>query len=176
MKRVTIFVMANLVLPLSAQLSPETSDLPSSKKVSTKQAIELITSKSETDSSSIKPIVITAKPKINKNDEEAFEALMNSETDKNKKALTAQVLNEMLSEDINDELSLLLVKNNSDCNMVLKVEGKSSYNMPIPANGQNAIMVEKGVYQLKGNVCELKYEAEKDLNKNILVSLKRMED
>lgn len=176
MKRVTIFVMANLVLPLSAQLSPKTSDLPSSKKVSTKQAIELITSKSETDSSLIKPIVITAKPKINKNDEEAFEALMNSEAEKNKKALTAQVLNEMLGKDVNDELSLLLVKNNSDCNMVLKVEGKSIYNMPIPANGQNAIMVEKGVYQLKGNVCELKYESEKDLNKNILVSLKRMED
>lgn len=176
MKRVTIFVMANLVLPLSAQLSPKTSNLPSSKKISTKQAIEFITSKSEADSSSIKPIVITAKPKINKNDEEAFEALMNSEAEKNKKALTAQVLNEMLGKDVNDELSLLLVKNNSDCNMVLKVEGKSNYNMPIPANGQNAIMVEKGFYQLKGNVCELKYESEKDLNKNILVSLKRMEN
>ena len=177
MKRVTIFVMANLVLPLSAQSSPKTSDLPSSKKITTKEAVELVTANNVVnDSASIKAIVINARPKINKNDEEAFEALMNSEAEKNKKAITAQVLNQMLGKDVNDELSLLLVKNNSDCNMVLKVEGKSIYNMPIPANGQNAIMVEKGVYQLKGNVCELKYESEKDLNKNILVSLKRMED
>ena len=82
----------------------------------------------------------------------------------------------MLGNDVKDELSLLLVKNNSECNMVLKVVGKNNYNLPIPAKGQNAIMVEKGIYQLKGNVCELSYEAQKDLNKNILVSLKRMEN
>ena len=37
-------------------------------------------------------------------------------------------------------------------------------------------MVEKGVYKLTGNLCELKYEAQKDLNKNLLVAIKRMED
>jgi hypothetical protein len=54
--------------------------------------------------------------------------------------------------------------------------GKSAYNIPIPAKGQNAIMVEKGVYKLTGNLCELKYEAQKDLNKNILVALTRKND
>lgn len=58
----------------------------------------------------------------------------------------------------------------------LKIEGKITYNIPVPANGQNAIMVEKGMYHLSGNLCELKYEAQKDLNKNILVALKRMND
>lgn len=177
MKRVTIFVMANLVLPLSAQSYPKTNDLSSSKKITTKEAAQLVsTNNTVSDSASIKPIVINVKPKINKNDEQAFATLMNSEAIKNKKALTAQILNEMLNEDEKDELSLLLVKNNSDCNMVLVVEGKSNYNMPIPANGQNAIMVEKGIYQLRGNMCELRYESKKDLNKNILVSLKRMEN
>ena len=102
--------------------------------------------------------------------------MMTSENEKNKKVLTAQVLNEMLGGDESDALSLLLVKNVSECNMVLKVEGKTNYNIPIPANGQNAIMVEKGVYQLTGKVCELQYEAQKDLNKNLLVAIKRMED
>ena len=37
-------------------------------------------------------------------------------------------------------------------------------------------MVEKGVYQLTGKVCELQYEAQKDLNKNLLVAIKRIED
>ena len=85
-------------------------------------------------------------------------------------------INEMLQSDENDQLSLLLVKNDSYCNMVLKIVGKSAYNIPIPAKGQNAIMVEKGVYQLTGKVCELQYEAQKDLNKNLLVAIKRMED
>ena len=85
-------------------------------------------------------------------------------------------INEMLQSDENDQLSLLLVKNDSYCNMVLKIVGKSAYNIPIPAKGQNAIMVEKGVYKLTGNLCELKYEAQKDLNKSILVALTRKND
>ncbi len=168
MKRVVLFVMVNLIIPLSAQTS---------KQVTTSEAINLVNiSEPTTDNSSINAVIINKKPKASKEDEEAFAALMNSENEKNKKELTAQILNEMLGNDVKDELSLLLVKNNSECNMVLRVVGKNNYNLPIPAKGQNAIMVEKGIYQLKGNVCELSYEAQKDLNKNILVSLKRMEN
>ena len=101
---------------------------------------------------------------------------MNSEDQKNKKPITTEVINEMLQSDENDTLSLLLIKNSSHCNMVLDIEGNKTYRIPIPANGQNAIMVEKGMYKLSGNLCELKYEAQKDLNKNILVALKRMND
>lgn len=168
MKRIILFVMVNLIIPLSAQ---------SSKQVTTSEAINLVNINEPTpDNSSINAVIINKKPKASKEDEEAFAELMNSENEKNKKELTARVLNEMLGNDVKDELSLLLVKNNSECNMVLKVVGKNNYNLPIPAKGQNAIMVEKGIYQLKGNVCELSYEAQKDLNKNILVSLKRMEN
>lgn len=174
MKRVVLSVMVNLIIPLSAQ----TSVLPSSnKQVTTREAMSLVSvSEPTVDDSSINAVVINKKPKASKEDEEAFAALMNSENEKNKKALTAQILNEMMGNDVKDELSLLLVKNNSECNMVLKVLGKNNYDLPIPAKGQNAIMVEKGIYQLKGNVCELSYNSQKDLNKNILVSLKRMEN
>lgn len=168
MKRVVLFVMVNLIIPLSAQTS---------KQVTTSEAINLVNiSEPTTDNSSINAVIINKKPKASKEDEEAFAALMNSENEKNKKELTAQILNEMLGNDVKDELSLLLVKNNSECNMVLRVVGKNNYNLPIPAKGQNAIMVEKGVYKLTGNLCELKYEAQKDLNKNILVALTRKND
>lgn len=172
MKGVVTLIMAHLVAPLLAQ----TSTLPSSKQITTKDAVELINKNEVTPSSSINAVVISKKPKANKEDEEAFAKLMNTENEKNKKELTAQVLNKMLGDSANDALSLLLVKNNSDCNMVLKVTGKTNYDIPIPAKGQNAIMVEKGVYFLKGNICELSYEAQKNLNKNLLVSLKRMEN
>ena len=114
--------------------------------------------------------------KSSKEDQDEFDLLVNSEQEKSKKPLTKESINEMLQSDENDQLSLLLVKNDSYCNMVLKIVGKSAYNIPIPAKGQNAIMVEKGVYKLTGNLCELKYEAQKDLNKNILVALTRKND
>ena len=52
-------------------------------------------------------------------------------------------INEMLQSDENDQLSLLLVKMIPYCNMVLKIVENLLYNIPIPAKGQNAIMVEK---------------------------------
>ena len=93
-------------------------------QVTTKEAISLLEIKSTQESAEIKKVII--KPKTDKEEEEAFEALMTSENEKNKKALTAQVLNEMLGGDETDALSLLLVKNVSECNMVLKVEGKTN--------------------------------------------------
>jgi hypothetical protein len=168
------FIYGISVVHFSAQEKMEKEQPIDKSQVTTKEAISLLEIKSTQESAEIKKVII--KPKTDKEEEEAFEALMTSENEKNKKALTAQVLNEMLGSDESDALSLLLVKNVSECNMVLKVEGKTNYNIPIPANGQNAIMVEKGVYQLTGKVCELQYEAQKDLNKNLLVAIKRMED
>lgn len=166
-----------MAMHLSGQEKME-KDFPLDKyQVTTTEAAAIIGADNSVNGrefSSIKSVVINAK--TNKSDEEEFEALMNSENEKNKKAFTAQVLNEMLGNDQSDVLSLLLVKNISACNMILRVEGKTNYNVPIPANGQNAIMVEKGLYQLKGNVCELRYESQKDLNKNLLVAIKRIEE
>ena len=174
MKRVIVLFAALGVAHLSAQEKMEKEQTIDKGQVTTKEAISFLENKSTPESAEIKKVII--KPKTDKEEEAAFEALMKSENEKNKKALTAQVLNEMLGSDESDALSLLLVKNVSECNMVLKVAGKTSYNIPIPANGQNAIMVEKGVYQLTGKVCELQYETQKDLNKNLLVAIKRMED
>ena len=163
MKRVVLFVMVNLIIPLSAQTS---------KQVTTSEAINLVNiSEPTTDNSSINTVIINKKPKASKEDEEAFAALMNSENEKNKKELTAQILNEMLGNDVKDELSLLLVKNNSECNMVLRVVGKNNYNLPIPAKGQNAIMVEKGIYQLRGRADRALYRAKNESrNKTVIYS------
>jgi hypothetical protein len=63
-------------------------------QVTTKEAISFLENKSTPESAEIKKVII--KPITDKDEEEAFEALMTSENEKNKKALTAQVLNEML--------------------------------------------------------------------------------
>ncbi|WDT68906.1 DUF6759 domain-containing protein [Cloacibacterium sp. TD35] len=175
MKRAFVLFTALCVVHFSAQEKTENVQLTARSQVSTVEAVSMLGNyNTNQESSELKKEV--TKPKTDKDENAAFEELMKSENEKNKKLLTAQVLNEMLGSDQKDTLSLLLVKNVSDCNMVLKVVGKTSYNIPIPANGQNAVMVEKGVYQLTGKVCELQYDTQKDLSKNLLVAIKRMEN
>ncbi|GGP05748.1 hypothetical protein GCM10010992_23060 [Cloacibacterium rupense] len=174
MKKITILLLGLITLPVFGQLKADVGDLPSKEnKVTAAQAVSYI---ANNEQSTIETVDIK-KFKVSKEDQDAFDLLMSSNNNENsKKPITTEVLNEMLKSDENDQLSLLLVKNNSHCNMVLKIEGKTVYNIPVPAKGQNAIMVEKGIYTLKGNLCELKYEAQKDLNKNILVALTRKND
>lgn len=175
MKKITILLMTVIVLQLTAQ--EKFSDLNKLQVTTTGDIVRVIGTKINENSfksSIITPVKIDAK--VNKDEEKEFEILMQSENQQNKKEFAATMLNELLNSDENNELSLLLVKNTSNCNMVLHVEGKNNYSLPIPANGQNGIMVEKGFYQLKGNVCELKYESQKDLNKNLLVALKWVEN
>lgn len=173
MKKIITLIFGVASLAAYGQAKPDTADIPSSdKKVTAAQAVNYI---ANNDDSNLQTVDIK-KFKSTKEDQEAFDLLMSSDFEKNKKPITTEVINEMLRSDESDQLSLLFVKNDSHCNMVLKIEGKLIYNMPVPAKGQNAMMVQKGHYTLKGNLCELKYEAQKDLNKNILVALTRKND
>lgn len=173
MKKIITLAVSIVSISVLAQIKLDNDDLSKSeKKVNTIQAMSYI---ANNEDSNLQTVDIK-KFKSSKEDQDAFDLLMSSDFEKNKKPITTEFINEMLKSDEEDKLSLLLVKNNSHCNMVLKIEGKTVYSMPIPAKGQNAMMVEKGHYKLTGNLCELKYEAQKDLNKNILVALTRKND
>ena len=174
MKRVKMFVMANFILPLHSQSM--SGSKPPTKIINVKETLSLLETIPKQESSKENKAVPVKKPKASKEDEQLFNTLINSEAEKSKKAINAQSLNEMLAEGRKENQSLLLIKNTSECNMVMEIEGGNKYQLPIPANNQNAVLLPKGIYQLKGNVCELRYENQKDLNKNILVVIKRIED
>lgn len=106
----------------------------------------------------------------NSKDAEEFKRLI-TETSKDHKEKTAHLLNAMFDEDITSKEAILLLKNNSDCNLVLKIQGKEFYNMAIPAHGENFIVINKGIYILNSNVCDVKYNSQKDIRKNILLSI-----
>lgn len=106
----------------------------------------------------------------NSKDAEEFKRLI-LETTKEHKEKTVQLLNAMMNEDISKKEVILLFKNNSDCNLVLKIEGKDFYNMAIPAHGENFIVINKGSYVLNSNVCDVKYSSQKDIKKNILLTI-----
>ena len=66
-------------------------------------------------------------------------------------AKTVNVLNQMFNNDISDTNAILLVANNSDCNMILRIQGDKYYNLAVPAKGQNTLVLPQGTYKLTGS-------------------------
>lgn len=99
-----------------------------------------------------------------------FSQLManNSEAHKEK---TVKLLNTLFDQDITKKEVILLVQNNSDCNMVLKIQGKDYYNVAVPAHGENSVVLNKGDYQLSSSLCDAKYNSAKSIAQNTLVIL-----
>ncbi len=108
--------------------------------------------------------------KPNSDEAEEFKRLIAS-TSKEHKEKTVKLLNAMFNEDISSKEIILLFKNESDCNLVLKIQGKDFYNMAVPAKGENFIVINKGTYTLYGNVCDVVYSSKKDLNKSLFLTI-----
>jgi len=102
------------------------------------------------------------------NDAEEFKKLL-AETSDQHKDKTVKLLNAMFDEDITKKEAVLLFRNNSDCNIILRIEGKDFYNLAVPAHGENFIVLNKGSYTLNSNVCDVKYSSQKDIKKSIFV-------
>ena len=120
--------------------------------------------------------IVTEVPKSfvnrpNSSEAEEFKKLM-TETSTAQKQKTVKLLNTLFDQDINKKEAILLIQNNSDCNMILRIEGKDTfYNLAVPAHGENTIVVNKGEYELSSNICDAKYISKKDLKKNLMVVL-----
>ena len=55
--------------------------------------------------------------------------------------------------------------------MIVKISGKKYYNLDVPPNGQNFVMVEKGEYVLTTSVCDAKYSSLKKVTRDIEIQL-----
>lgn len=106
----------------------------------------------------------------NSEEAEEFKRLIAS-TSQEHKDKTVKLLNAMFNEDINSKEVILLFKNQSDCNLVLKIQGKDFYNMAVPAKGENFIVINKGAYTLTGNVCDVVYSSKKEINKSLFLTI-----
>ncbi|WP_228458545.1 DUF6759 domain-containing protein [Chryseobacterium aureum] len=106
----------------------------------------------------------------NSDDAEEFKKLI-AETSAQHKEKTVKVLNAMFNEDISRNEAILLLKNNSDCNIVLRIEGKEFYNLAVPARAENFIVLKKDSYSLNSNICDMKYSSRKDIKKSIFVTI-----
>lgn len=114
--------------------------------------------------------IISEIPKKNSAEAEEFKRLI-SISSKEHKDKTVKLLNTMFNENPNNNEAIILVRNKSDCNLIVKIQGKDFYTMAVPANGENVIVVNKGSYTLNSNVCDVLYSSKKDIYKSILFTI-----
>lgn len=92
------------------------------------------------------------------------------------RARTINLLNELFSENSAESPdAIIMVRNQSDCDMILKIEGKKSYNLAIPSKGETSIVVNKGEYSISSNLCDAIYNSKKQITANILLALNKSE-
>ena len=109
---------------------------------------------------------------LGKSDEEEYQFLI-SESAKVHREKTVRLLNQLFDNDITNDKAILLVRNDGDCNMIVRIQGNEQYNLAVPARGENFVTVKKGDYRLSGNMCEARYYAAKNIGQNIMVTLNK---
>lgn len=107
-------------------------------------------------------------------DSEEFKKLMSKSSGEHKEK-TLKLLNTMFNENVKSNEAILLFRNNSDCNLVLKINGKKFYNLAVPAKNENFIVLEKDKYSISGNVCDVTYSSQKQISKNIQIVINNPE-
>ncbi|MDR6529014.1 DUF6759 domain-containing protein [Chryseobacterium rhizosphaerae] len=83
----------------------------------------------------------------------------------------AAMLTHLFSNDINKNEAYVNIKNRSNCNLIVKINGKKYYNLSVPAKGENFILIDKGEYILTTMVCDAKYSSLKKINQDIEIAL-----
>ncbi|WP_294201064.1 DUF6759 domain-containing protein [Chryseobacterium sp. sg2396] len=101
---------------------------------------------------------------------EEFKQLIAS-TSKEHSEKTVKLLNAMFNEDISSKEVILLLKNQSDCNMIVRIQGKSFYNLAVPAKNENFMVINKGSYTLTSNVCDVVYTSKKEISKSLFLTI-----
>ncbi|MGZ5211333.1 MAG: DUF6759 domain-containing protein [Kaistella sp.] len=89
--------------------------------------------------------------------------------DKHKR--TADLLNHLFNTDPSSNTAYVQIVNKSKCNLIVKISGRKFYNLDVPANNQNFILLDKGSYNITTSVCDAKYSSTKNISKDIVVTL-----
>lgn len=104
--------------------------------------------------------------------EEQFEfSTLYKETPDEHKGKTVKLLNSLFDQNKNKKEAILLARNSSDCNIILRIKGKKTYALAIPSKGENSIVIDKDSYVMTSNVCNIGYLSTKEIKKNTLLTL-----
>ncbi|MFN4364249.1 DUF6759 domain-containing protein [Chryseobacterium hispalense] len=86
---------------------------------------------------------------------------------------TVKILNSLFDNDPNAKECIVMIENKSDCNIIVRMEGVgiTKYRLPVPAHGDNSIVVQKGDYLFTSIVCGAQYASQKTIQKPLMVAL-----
>lgn len=105
-------------------------------------------------------------------EEDEFKMLMqvNPVEHKNK---TVQLLNSLFDNDPNAKDVIVMIENKSDCNIIVRFEGRGSSNfrLAVPMHTENSIVIPKGDYLFTSLVCGAQYASQKTVQKALMVAL-----
>lgn len=101
---------------------------------------------------------------------EEFKRLIAS-TGEGHTAKTLKLLNTLFDQDISTKEVIILFRNQSDCNMILRIQGKDFYNLAVPAKGDNFMVINKGNYKITSNVCDVAYSSNKNITSSLFITI-----
>ncbi|MCW3160328.1 DUF6759 domain-containing protein [Chryseobacterium oryctis] len=86
---------------------------------------------------------------------------------------TVKILNSLFDNDPNAKECIVMIENKSDCNIIVRMEGigTTKYRLPVPAHGDNSIVIQKGDYLFTSIVCGAQYASQKTIQKPLIVAL-----
>ena len=84
---------------------------------------------------------------------------------------TAEVLTHLFNHAPNKKDAYVLIRNKSECNLIVKFEGKKFYNLDVPKMGENYILVQKGTYRITTMICNAQYASVKNVTQDIEINL-----
>ncbi|MBP6577238.1 MAG: hypothetical protein KA232_08500 [Chryseobacterium sp.] len=85
---------------------------------------------------------------------------------------TAAMLTSLFNNNPNKKEAIIQFVNKSKCNLIIKISGKKFYNLTVPSNGQNYILVDKGSYNVSTSICDAIYNQNKAFTKDVIITLK----
>ena len=85
---------------------------------------------------------------------------------------TATMLTSLFNNNPNKKEAIIQFVNKPKCILVIKISGKKFYNLTVPANGQNYILVDKGNYAVTTSICDAAYNQNKAFTRDVIITLK----
>ncbi len=88
----------------------------------------------------------------------------------NKKKTASESLNILLNDGDPGKVSVM-IKNSSNCDVIVRFAGANSYNLPIRKNDKNFLVIDKGEYYLGANLCTSRYSERRNFNDSVTLTL-----
>lgn len=86
---------------------------------------------------------------------------------------TVKILNSLFDNDPNAKECIIMIENKSDCNIIVRIDGigNAKYRLPVPAHGDNSLVIPKGDYLVSSIVCGAQYASQKTIQKPLMMAL-----